>query len=98
MMCWLAAAFFAAFLFLCVRANPYPLIGVGREHDNPHMDRCGIARRWAARCGQHRESPNGHRCTTLVHNKSRLSFPWTGVLKGALGSIRGSCAGSFGQN
>ena len=63
--------------------------GIGSEYDNPHVGRCGgVARRWAARGGQEKESQ-----PVVVHNlgpQQKTTFlPWTGVLKGGLGSIRG---------
>ena len=44
-------------IFVDMRAcYPVPLSLVsGAKHDCPHLGRCGIARRWAARCGQHKE-------------------------------------------
>ena len=59
MMLWLAAACFivAAFSFFLRACYPVPISLVsGADTAVHHVDRCGIALRWAARCGQHQES------------------------------------------
>ena len=76
MMCWLAAACSvgAAFCFYaCVLPSPN-FTGIGGRYDNPLLGRCGNARRWAACCGQHKESEPvvGAQFSMVVHGRSLL--------------------------
>ena len=56
------------------------LAGIGCRYDNPHVGRCGIACRWAARCDQHKELQPSMGAQSWSTTKSRLSFPGRGLL------------------
>ena len=83
MMCWLAAACFVVPLHFCFSACLLPsttLAGIGGRYDKPHVGRCGIACRWAARCDQHKEPQPAMGAQSWSTTKSRLSFPGRGFL------------------
>ena len=70
---------------------------MGSRHGCPHVGRCGIPRRWAARCGQHQESESivgaqsGPAAKVDFSSLDWCSSSWIGLHSGC-------CTGSCGQN
>ena len=75
---------------------PVPLSLVSGQVRQSTRGRCGIARRWTARCGQHKE-PHRSWVHNLVPKQKSTLLPWTGVLKGGLGSTRGVVLGHLAR-
>ena len=87
----------AAFLFFCVHATQYHSRWYRGRHDSPHVGRCGIPRRWAARCGQHEEPQPATGAQSW--STTKVDFPsldWCSYRWIGFHSWGG--AGSFGQN
>ena len=82
-------------IFVFMRAcYPVPLSLVSGAGTTVH--RCGIARRWAARCGQHEEPQPAMGARSWSTRK--VDFPFLdGVIKGGLCSIRGVVLGHLSR-